>query len=180
MTRRGIIIASFVGLLFAAIEAVLIPATLSAANTAIVSTLVAVLTVAASGISGRVILGAERGHRYYRLAIPILAAVSALAFESAVTNWLISQRVEFGPAPTALAPAVVVALIIGALAYLGAATVYGFAGGSQGVPVGARVGLLVLLLVAVLPGLNVLGLIGFVVTALARKPVTPAPAAASE
>jgi hypothetical protein len=180
MTRRGIIIASFVGLVIAAVETGLIPRTLLTTNTALLTTAVVVLTVAAAGIAGRVILGTSSAHRYYRLGVPILAAIAGVAFESAVTNWLIAQQVQFGPAPTGLAPAVVVALIIGAIVYLAAAIVYGFAGASQGVPVGARVGLLVLLLLAVLPGLNVLGLIGFVVTAFVRNPATPAPVAASE
>jgi hypothetical protein len=180
MTRRGIIIASFVGLVFAAVESGLIPGTLLSANTAALTTVVVVLTVAASGIAGRVILGTASVHRYYRLGVPILAAIAGVAFESAVTNWLIAEQVQFGPAPTTLAPAVVVALIIGAILYLAAATAYGFASSAQGVPVGSRVGLLVLLFLAVLPGLNVLGLIGFVVTAFVRKPATPAPVAASE
>ena len=52
--------------------------------------------------------------------------------------------------------------------YLIAATFYGFAGDAQGVEVGARVGLLLLLLLAVLPLVQVLGLAGILVTAVRR------------
>jgi hypothetical protein len=61
-------------------------------------------------------------------------------------------------------------LIIAAVAYLAGATVYGFAGQAQGVRVGARTGLLVLLLLAVIPLLNMLGLIGVLIAAIARRP----------
>jgi hypothetical protein len=58
--------------------------------------------------------------------------------------------------------------------------VYGFAGTRQGVTLGGRIALLLLLLLAVLPVLDILGLAGFVLTAFLRKPVSPAPAAASD
>jgi len=179
MTRRGIIIASIVGLVFAIVEASLLHI---ASYNAVVSLIVAALGLLSGGIAGRVILGMRRMHRYFRVAVPVLGAVAGLAFEAAVTNWLTSQRVSFGPAPTTLDPSVISALVIGAIAYLIAAVVYGFAGTSQGVGVGARVGLLLLLLLAVIPVLNVLGLIGFLATAFTRKPAeaTPVPAAASE
>jgi hypothetical protein len=180
MTRRAIIIASFIGLACAIVETGLIPGTLQVTDTALLSILVAVLTVAAAAIAGRTILGTTSVHRYYRLGVPLLSAISGLAFESAVTNWLIARQVSFGPAPTAPSAVVVLALVIGALAYLGAATVYGFAGTRQGITIGSRIGLLLLLLLAVLPGLNVLGLAGFVATAFVRKAPTPAPAGASE
>ena len=64
--------------------------------------------------------------------------------------------------------------------YLVAATLYGFAGTGQGVAVGARTGLLVVLLLAVLPFANVIGMILFLITAFTRTPggarrATPSP-----
>ena len=180
MTRRAIIIASFIGLASAIVETVLIPGTLHINDTTLLSISVAVLTVVAAAIAGRTILGTRSVHRYFRLGVPLLSAISGLAFESAVSNWLIARQVSFGPSPTTPSTVVVLALVIGALAYLGAATAYGFAGTKQGITIGARVGLLLLLLLAVLPGLDVLGLAGFVATAFARRTPTPVPAGASE
>ena len=186
MTRRGIVIAGFIGLLFATLETVLFPLTLShTVNTTGVSLTAALLGLLAAAIAGRIILGTRTVHRYYRAAIPVLAAIAGFAFESAFSNWLISQDVFFGPPPTSLRPAVIVAIVIGAVAYLLAATVYGFAGTHQGVAVEGRVRLLLLLLLAVVPVVNILGLIGFVIVGFLRKETgqaiaTPEPAAASE
>ncbi|MDQ1571836.1 MAG: hypothetical protein QOF79_2510 [Actinomycetota bacterium] len=60
-------------------------------------------------------------------------------------------------------------LALGILAYLAAATTYGFVGTAHGVTVQNRVGLLLLLLLAVIPVANILGLAGLVVTTLRRK-----------
>ena len=186
MTRRGIVIAGFIGLVFAIVETVLLPLTLShTVNTTGVSLTAALLALLAAAIAGRIILGTRTVHRYYRAAVPVLAAIAGFAFESAFSNWLISQDVLFGRPPTTLRPAVIVAIVIGAVAYLLAATVYGFAGTRQGVAVESRVRLLLLLLLAVLPVVNILGLIGFVIVAFLRKETgqtfaTPAPSAASE
>lgn len=180
MTRRGVIVASFVGLAAAAAETVLLPNTLShTVNTAGVSLVTVILGLLAAGIAGRVLLGTKSVHRYFRAGVPVLAAISGLAFESAFSNWLISQYVEFGRPPSSVRTAVIVALVVGAVAYLLAATVYGFAGTRQGVTVGGRIGLLLLLLLAVLPVLNVIGLVGFVLTAFLRRQISPAPAPAS-
>jgi hypothetical protein len=173
MSKRSLIIASTVGLVFAIVEAVLVPRTIDTTNTTAISLVAAILAILSGALAGRVILGRKRVHRYSRAGVPVLAAISALAFESAVSNWLIGRDVKFGPAPTALGSQVIVALIIGAVVYLLAATVYGFAGTRQGVSVGGRVGLLLLLLLAVLPILNIPGLIGLGITALLRKPANP-------
>ena len=187
MTRRGIIIASFVGLAFAGTEAVFLPLTQRATfGNSTVAIIVELLGALAAGIAGRVILGRRRIHRYFKAGVPLLAAASGFAFTSAAYYWLISQEVSFGPPPSGLSSQVVTALIIGGVAYLLAATIYGFAGTRQGVAIGPRIGLLLLLLLAVLPMLNVAGLIGFVITAFVRKPApataptTPVRPAASE
>lgn len=183
MKRRGIIIASIVGLVLAVVELILLPITdRTTVNSSVISIVVAFLGILAAGIAGRVILGTRSVHRYFRLAVPVFAGISGLGIESAVSNWLISQQVFFGPAPTTVGSSVTFGLVLGAIAYLIAATVYGFAGAHQGVGVGARVGLLLLLLLAVIPVLNVLGMIGFVIAGFTRKPAeaTPAPPAASE
>lgn len=186
MTRRGILIAGFIGLVFAIVETLLLPLTLShTVNTTGVSLTAAILGLLAAAIAGRIILGRRVVHRYFRAAVPVLAAIAGFAFESAFSNWLISQDVIFGHPPTTLRPAVVVAIVIGAVAYLIAATVYGFAGTRQGVAVEGRVRLLLLLLLAVLPVANILGLIGLVIVGFLRKDAGPAaatraPSAASE
>jgi hypothetical protein len=177
MSRRALVVAGFVGLVFAIVETLLFSDAVNGTPT--LGLVVAILGLLAAGIGGRVLLGVRIVHRYFRAGVPVLAAVSALAFESAFSNWLISQQVLFGHPPTTLRPAVVVAIVIGAVAYLLAATAYGFAGTRQGVSLGGRIALLVLLLLAVLPVLDILGLAGFVLTAFLRKPLSPAPAAAS-
>ena len=58
--------------------------------------------------------------------------------------------------------------LVGFGLYLVAATFYGFAGDAQGVQVGSRIGLLLLLLLAVLPLVQVLGLVGILITAVLR------------
>jgi hypothetical protein len=63
--------------------------------------------------------------------------------------------------------------IIAFVLYLGGATAYGFAGQAQGVAVGARTALLVLLLLGVVPFANVPGLLGILITAIARKAQAP-------
>jgi hypothetical protein len=180
MTRTQLVVASFFGLAFAVAETLLTPATIGGGNTTGVGLTVGILGLLAALVAGIVILGQRRVHRYFRAGVPVLAAISGFVLESAFSNWLISQTVIFGPAPTTLRPAVVTEIVIGAVAYLLAATVYGFAGTRQGVRVGGRIGLLLLLLLAVIPLLNVLGAIGFVLTAFLRRPASPGPAAASE
>ena len=183
MTRRGILIAGAVALAFAIGEGALLPSTITVApGIDPIALLVALLALLCAVLAGRAIIGARPVHRYYLAGVPILAAISALAFESAISSWLISQDVVFGRPASGVPAFVVIGLIIGAVAYLAAAFVYGFAGTSQGVGIGERVGLLVLLLLAVLPFLNVLGAIGLIIVSGVRKPAEtiPEPAAASE
>jgi len=85
--------------------------------------------------------------------VPILAAVSAGFVRVA---WFIAGE---DPGLWLLAAAVV---------YLAAATVYGFAGSKQGVTVGVRTGLLVLLLFAVIPWLNVVAMAGILLSSFRR------------
>jgi hypothetical protein len=180
MTRSALIIVGVIGLAFAAVETILLPVTLTATvNTSGISLAAAILGLLSAALCARVLLGRRGVHRYYRAGVPVLSAISGLAFESAFSNWLISQDVYFGAPPTTLRTAVIIALVIGAVAYLLAATMYGFVGTRQGVTLRGRVGLLLLLLLCVLPGLNILGSAGFIVTAFVRKPATPATAPAS-
>jgi hypothetical protein len=183
MTRRWTLIACAVALAFAIGEGALLPSTITVApGIDPIALLVALLALLCAVLAGRAIIGTRAVHRYYRAGVCILAAISALGFESAVSSWLISQDVVFGRAPAGVPAFVAVGLIVGAVAYLAAAFVYGFAGTRQGIRVGARVGLLLLLLLAVLPYLNVLGAIGLIIVSATRKStdVTPEPAAASE
>ena len=183
MTQRGILIASAVGLAFAIASAAVLPATINIrADSTVLGLVVALLGAVAAGIAGRVILGTRRVHRYNRAAIPILSAVSGFAFVSALSSLLISRDVSFGPAPTGLPPSVIIAIVVGIVLYLVAATVYGFAATRQGFRVSIRVRLLLLLLLSVLPYAAVLGLLGWVIVSALWKPdaATPAPAAASE
>jgi hypothetical protein len=83
-----------------------------------------------------------------------------------------------GPSSPLTTPTQIIAAIVAFAPYLVAATLYGFAGHAQGVKVGERTGLLVLLMLSVIPVLNILGLIGFLITAF-RRTATPAPPAAS-
>ena len=87
------------------------------------------------------------------LGVPILAGLAAAAIR---VVWFIAGD---APGPWLLAAA---------LLYLAAATLYGFAGSKQGVTVGVRTGLLVLLLFAVIPWLNVVALAGILLTSFRR------------
>jgi hypothetical protein len=178
MTRRGLIIAGFIGLLFAIAETLLAPVTLNSTSQPF-SLGVGVLGLLAAGLAGRALLGDRTVHRYFTAGVTLLAAISGFVFESAYSNWLISQDVEFGHPPTTLRSAVVIAIVIGAVVYLLAATVYGFAATRQGVGVRSRIALLLLLLLSVVPVLNILGLLGVVITAFRRRPVSPEPAPVS-
>jgi hypothetical protein len=177
MTKRGLIVASILGLVAAIVSALLLS---RAAGFQSIDVLVLGLDILAAGLAGRVILGTVHVHRYFTLGVVVLSAVAAAIFTSAVTNYLIEIDVKFGlPDYTPTAPVLTTA-IVAFVVYLLAATLYGFAGTRQGVRIGARIGLLLMLLLAVLPALNVLGLIGFTITNFVRPAATPAPAAASE
>jgi len=85
--------------------------------------------------------------------VPILAGLAAGAVRVA---WFIAGE---NPGPW---------LLVGAVLYLAAATVYGFAGSKQGVTVGVRTGLLVLLLFAEIPWLDVVAMAGILLTSFRR------------
>jgi hypothetical protein len=171
MTRRGIITAAIVGLVFAIASGLLVPTTLGDVGLSFVAVGLAGI---AAGIAGRVILGRKPVHRYFRLGMVVFSAIAGIALESAVANWLVSQDVSFGPAPKGLDPSVLTALIVGIVAYLLAAFVYGFAATRQGVAIGGRIGLLLLLLLAVLPFTAVPGFVGLLIVGIVRKDTPPA------
>jgi hypothetical protein len=177
MTKRANIVVSIIGFAATVVAAVLLN---RAASVESIDLVILGLNVVAAGIAGRMIIGRVRVHRYFALGMVVLFAVAAAILTSSATNYLISQDVSFGKADPVPNPSVVTAAVIGFVVYLLAATVYGFAGVRQMIGVGSRIGFLLLLLLAVLPLLNVLGLIGFTVLEFTRKPTTtPEPAAVS-
>jgi hypothetical protein len=168
--------ASIVGVAFAAAGSALISWSIGDATRGL---LVLLLCLVAAAIAGRVILGSVRVHRYFRLAVPLFSAIAAVALTTATSDWFIGRNSHLG-GPRILTSGFWIAVVIGAVAYLIAATAYGFAGTRQGVRAGARIGLLVVLLLAVVPYLDVLGLVGFVLIAAVRRPATPVLPAVSE
>ena len=158
MTKRGLIIASFLGLALAAVATVLLR---TAALTASNDSIILALDVVAAGIAGRVILGRRRPFRYLTLGIVVFSAIGAGFFTTAVTTFLLSGTVI---------GATIVGAVTGGILYLAAATLYGFAGAKLGVSLPGRIGLLLLLLLAVIPGLNVVGMLGFALLAFVRRP----------
>jgi hypothetical protein len=180
MTKRGLIIASIVGLVAAVVSVLLFN---RAAVFQIIDLTFIGLDIIAAAIAGRVILGQPRVHRYFALGIVVLSGISAALLTAAGSSYLIHiavtiGRIDYKPTGDTIGEGVA-----GIVMYLIAATVYGFAATRQGVKVGGRVGLLVLLLLAVIPVLNVLGLIGVTIIAFVRgravTATTPAPPAAS-
>jgi hypothetical protein len=173
MNKRFLVILTVVGLLFAISSTMLFPSSLSLQQINLVNTLaMLVFGMIAAAIAGRALLGRSLTTRVARLAVPLLAAIAFALFSSAESSLLLSSHLldTLGSGGEQVSGSFLVAVVIGAVAYLAAATLYGFAGSAQGVPVWSRVGLLLVLLLAVIPVLNVLGLIGFVVSALVRKP----------
>jgi hypothetical protein len=177
MTKRALIIASIIGLVATVVSAIVVR---NAAEDETTNLLVGLLNTIAAGIAGRVIVGPRGVYRFFTLGIVVFSGAAAAILTSAVTNYLINQEVIFGKATGAITGAVLVTAIVGFVFYLLAATVYGFAGKRQGIWVGPRVGLLLLLLLSVVPVLNVAGLAAFTVTAFVRRRSTPKPPAASE
>jgi hypothetical protein len=175
MTKRGLIIAGTIGLAAAVGSALLL---VQAAISPSLGLVVLGLNIVAAGIAARVVLGTVRVHRYLVLGVGVLSAVDAAILTSATTSYLVNWGITGDPAPTGL---VIVTAAIGVVVFLLAATVYVFAARRQGIAVGGRIGLLLLLLLAVIPAANVLGLLSLTITALVRRPAaTPAPPAASE
>jgi hypothetical protein len=177
MKKPTLIVASILGLALAAVATFLIRTTLlTEAN----DSLVLLLNVVAAGIAGRVILGRRRPYRFFTLGIVVFSAVAGGLLTSAVTSYLLSNAVVIGKAAWQISGGTLATTIAGGVLYLAAATVYGFAGTRLGVPVLVRVGLLLLLLLAVFPGLNIIGMLGFSILSFTRRPkVTPARPAAS-
>jgi hypothetical protein len=177
MTKRGLIVASIIGLVAAIVAAILLN---KAAGSQSIDLVVLGLDLVSAGIAGRVILGTARIHRYFSLGTVLFSAAAAIILTTAASNYLIHIDVAIGRPDYAPTSGIVVQAIVGFVVYLVAATIYGFAGTRQGVKVGGRIGLLALLLLAVLPLVNVLGLVGFTISAFVRGSATPVPAAASE
>jgi hypothetical protein len=177
MKKRTLIIASFLGLALAVVATFLIKTTL--ANDTY-NALVLLLDVIAAGIAGRVILGRRRPYRFFTLGVVVFSAIAAGLLTSAVTAYLLSNAVSIGTPTWQISGDTLATAIAGGVVYLAAAVVYGFAGTRLGVPVLVRIGLLLLLLLAVFPGLNIVGMLGFAVLSFIRRPkVTPARPAAS-
>jgi hypothetical protein len=186
MTQRALLVTGIIALAFAVAAALLV--NYSPFDVAI-DFIALALDAVAAGIAGRLILGGARVHRYYTLGVVLLSAIAAAILTSATTSYLISQVRLFGALSGNVSPTpsstVITTGIIGLVVYVAAATVYGFAGTRQGMGIGSRIGLLLLLLAAVVPFANVLGLLGLTITALVRTTPgaatpTPAPPAASE
>jgi hypothetical protein len=112
---------------------------------------------------------------FWVVPVALLAFFAAAFFNLAFADWNILHPFPLPYVPDSSLPLpptaeITVSLIAGFVLYLVAATLYGFAGQAQGVKVGARTGLLVLLLLGVIPIVNILGLVGFLITSLTRKP----------
>jgi hypothetical protein len=176
MSKRNLLILAVVGLVLAILSSALFPLTLSVVSVNFGATLTSLLGgMIAAAIAGRVLIGRGSSKRVPRLAIPLLSAIAFALFSSAAAGLAISLHIldiyaVAGAAQEKLGSSFIIALIIGAVAYLVAATLYGFAGTTQGVNVGTRTGLLVILLLSVIPILNVAGLIVFLVAAIVRAP----------
>jgi hypothetical protein len=173
MSKRFLVVLTAVGLLFAILGTLLFPSSLEVQQINLLDTLgLLVFGMIAAGTAGRALLGHGATTRVARLAVPLLAAIAYALFSSAASSLLLSSHLldTLGKASEPVSSSFVVAVIIGGVAYLAVATLYGFVGAAQGVPVWSRVGLLLLLLLAAIPVLNVLGLAGFLVAAFVRKP----------
>jgi hypothetical protein len=137
-------------------------------------TLGPLLSGAAGTFAALAVLGPVKTPIWYRISVPVLATAAALA-GCYLGLWLVASLVWPVVEEAALYAngdpydwTPVIVSIIGAVLYLTAATLYGFAGTRQGVPVGARTGLLVLLLLAMVPFANILGLVGLTIVTYAR------------
>ncbi|MBK4346918.1 hypothetical protein [Lacisediminihabitans changchengi] len=136
-------LASLIGVGLALIE---LPTTLIAPLSAVLG--VAVAVCAALGILGRGVAISPG------LGVPILAGAAAASLRVA---WFVA-----GEAPLPW-------LLLAAVLYLAAATLFGFAATKQGVTVGVRTGLLVLLLFAIIPWLNLVAMAAILFTSFRRS-----------
>ncbi len=169
MTKRGLIIASVIGLAAAVGSALLL---MQAALSPSLGLVILGLNIVAAAIAAMVVLGTVRVHRYLALGFCLLSALDAAILTSATTSYLVNWTITGDPAPTGL---VIVTALIGIVVFLLSATAYIFAARRQGVAARARIGLLVLLLLAVIPGANALALLLLSIVALVRG-AAPTPA----
>ena len=118
------------------------------------------------------VLGEVQTARMLAVATLVLTGIAAGAIYLAGIALSASVTGHIGPTAVANFPTEFFPwLALGVLAYLAAAATYGSVGTAQGVPAGSRAGLLLLLLLAVVPVANILGLAGIVATTARRKPV---------
>jgi glucan phosphoethanolaminetransferase (alkaline phosphatase superfamily) len=175
MGKRGQIILGILGLAVAVLSTLFYTSAVQINDHTTFLSVGSIITGALAAVFAVVILLAHgRAHNYVRLGLPLLAVVAFLSFSSSLSSFYIGTRIDpktqadHGAAHTTQ---FIIALIIGAVVYLIAATIYGFVGKRQGVKVGARIGLLLLLLLAVVPLADVVGLLGFIIVAIVRKPI---------
>ncbi len=193
MSRRKLIAASVVGLVLAVISNLalglaylgnsgsdIVGDAFGFLNNLLLGSLVVTLAtgVASAVIAARSLLGQKPVRTAFRATIPILSGVSAAiswciiggaVFTAGVSDLVLRCQYVNGVCE-APPPDLTWLFILGGafVIYLIAATLYGFAGTAQGVPVGVRTGLLVLLLLSLIPVANILGLTGFVIAAFKR------------
>jgi hypothetical protein len=139
--------------------------------------------VLAGAIAGVVIVRAPPTRRLVRRSVPALAGVSALITWGIAGGWYVTKDVNDGvmhvcvPYRADCAPPVdptpFILLAVALVLYLVAATLYLFSGSTRGVPIWSRVGRAGLLLLAVTPLLNVLGLLGFVIESARLRSARP-------
>ena len=189
MSRRAILIMAIIGLVLAVASGALFFVGIRTYDALLPSFAAVALSIAAAVFAGIVILGPIPTRRWFRVAIPLLSGLAAMEACYFLALTLGPKNDELvcyldsanpgvcGPAPFDWTP--VILGIVAFVLYLIAATLYGFAGQAQGVKVGARTGLLVLLLMSCIPGLNILGAIGFLIVA-PRRTSAPESAGASD
>jgi hypothetical protein len=173
MTKQSLLILTAVGFVFAIASSALVFATLDPEHNNIPASLgYLFLGMIAAAIAARALLGRGETTRIGRLAVPLLSAIAFAVLSSAVTNLLIGSHAfdSLSNVAEPVSTATIIAIVIAAVIYLAAATVYGFVGTAQGVAVGSRIGLLLLLLLSIAPGANILGLLGFGITVILREP----------
>jgi hypothetical protein len=173
MTKQSLLILTAVGFVFAIASSALVFATLDPEHNNIPASLgYLFLGMIAAAIAARALLGRGETTRMGRLTVPLLSAIAFAVLSSASTNLLIGSHAfdSLSRVAEPVSTATIIAIVIAAVIYLAAATIYGFVGTTQGVAVGSRVGLLLLLLLSIVPGANILGLMGFGITVLVREP----------
>jgi len=140
--------------------------------------------IATGVLAGRSILGPLPTRQLFVVAIALLSGLSAAVAWLIISDVIVTSQVStlelkcYIVDGTCQSPPPDFTWLFGPVCafvlYLIAATSYGFVGQSQGVKVGARTGLLVLLLLAMVPFANILGAAVLLVVAYRRKPVEAA------